>query len=99
MVWTTPRTWTVGELVTESMLNTHIRDNLADLDARAVTALGTFRNMRLRTHQDSDKAASKVILVSAREIVMDDGRSLANWSLQTADISMSGLNGLDTGSE
>lgn len=29
--WTTPRTWTVDELVTASMMNTHIRDNLTVL--------------------------------------------------------------------
>ena len=28
MAWTTPRTWTVGEIVTASLLNTHVRDNL-----------------------------------------------------------------------
>lgn len=27
MAWTTPRTWTAGEVVTASMLNTHVRDN------------------------------------------------------------------------
>ena len=27
MAWTTPRTWSAGELVTASMMNTHIRDN------------------------------------------------------------------------
>lgn len=26
--WTTPRTWVSGELVTASMMNTHVRDNL-----------------------------------------------------------------------
>lgn len=28
MAWTTPRTWVDGELVTSTLLNTHIRDNL-----------------------------------------------------------------------
>lgn len=28
MAWTTPRTWTTGELVTASILNAHVRDNL-----------------------------------------------------------------------
>jgi hypothetical protein len=28
MSWTTPRTWTADELVTATMMNTHIRDNL-----------------------------------------------------------------------
>jgi hypothetical protein len=27
-LWTPPRTWTVGELVTAGLLNTHLRDNL-----------------------------------------------------------------------
>jgi hypothetical protein len=34
MAWTTPRTWVAGEVVTASQMNTHVRDNLADLDAR-----------------------------------------------------------------
>jgi hypothetical protein len=28
MAWTTPKTWSVGELVTASDMNTHLRDNL-----------------------------------------------------------------------
>lgn len=28
MVWTTPRTWVAGEVVTAANLNTHLRDNL-----------------------------------------------------------------------
>ncbi len=28
MAWTNPRTWTTGELVTDTMLNIHLRDNL-----------------------------------------------------------------------
>lgn len=39
MSWTTPRTWVAGENVTATIMNTHVRDNLIDLDSR-VTALG-----------------------------------------------------------
>lgn len=28
MAWTTPRTWTIGELVTKAVMDTHVRDNL-----------------------------------------------------------------------
>src|SRR5918996_3875392 len=28
MVWTAPRTWVTGELVTATLLNTHLKDNL-----------------------------------------------------------------------
>jgi len=31
MTWTAPRTWLTGELVTASLMNTHIRDNLLHL--------------------------------------------------------------------
>jgi microcystin-dependent protein len=31
MAWTTPRTWVAGELVTASLMNTHVRDNLSVL--------------------------------------------------------------------
>ena len=29
MAWTTPRTWVAGEVITASLLNTHLRDNLS----------------------------------------------------------------------
>ena len=28
MSWTNPRTWVLGEMVTETLLNTHLRDNM-----------------------------------------------------------------------
>lgn len=31
MAWTSPRTWTTGELVTASIMNAHVRDNLSYL--------------------------------------------------------------------
>lgn len=34
--WTAPRTWVTGELVTSSLLNTHVRDNLIVLRAGGV---------------------------------------------------------------
>jgi hypothetical protein len=33
-VWTAPRTWVAGEVVTAALMNTHVRDNLIDLDSR-----------------------------------------------------------------
>jgi hypothetical protein len=40
MAWTTPRTWVATETVTASLLNTHLRDNLSDLQTR-LTGAGT----------------------------------------------------------
>lgn len=33
MTWTTPRTWVTGELVTSTIMNAHVRDNLDALKA------------------------------------------------------------------
>lgn len=48
MAWTTPRTWVTGELVTASILNTHVRDDLSYLKNAptfdgAVTVTGTLQ--------------------------------------------------------
>jgi hypothetical protein len=32
MAWTTPRTWSAGEFVTDSMMNAHVRDNFNTVD-------------------------------------------------------------------
>lgn len=39
MAWTTPRTWTTTELVTKSIMDTHVRDNLNAVHMTQVTAL------------------------------------------------------------
>lgn len=35
MAWTTPRSYTAGDLITAAILNTHIRDNLLYLKGKA----------------------------------------------------------------
>lgn len=50
MTWTNPRTWVAGELVTAALMNTHVRDNLDDLndtkvndiDVQVFTSSGTW---------------------------------------------------------
>jgi hypothetical protein len=37
MAWTTPRTWTTGELVTAAIMNAHIRDNQNVLNPAGVS--------------------------------------------------------------
>jgi hypothetical protein len=42
MAWTAPRTWVTGEIVTAAHLNTHLRDNLIDLDRRTTPFFATI---------------------------------------------------------
>ncbi len=41
MAWTTPKSWTTGELVTHTLLNTHQRDNLSVTIPNVLTAKGS----------------------------------------------------------
>ena len=40
MAWTTPRTWTTGEIVTAAYMNTHVRDNLLETSPAKITTTG-----------------------------------------------------------
>ena len=40
MAWTSPRTWTACEIVTATLLNTHVRDNLLETAPAKVTTKG-----------------------------------------------------------
>lgn len=42
MAWTSPRTWSAGEILTASLLNTHLRDNFNELDVAKVTDDGQY---------------------------------------------------------
>lgn len=49
MAWTTPRTWTTGEVVTAAIMNTHVRDNLDDLDRRTTLSGNTIATAETTT--------------------------------------------------
>ena len=44
MAFTSPRTWVAGELVTASLLNTHLRDNLNALYGGAMSITSQAAN-------------------------------------------------------
>lgn len=98
MSWTAPRTWATKDSMTQDILNTHIRDNLSSLKSEHY-ATQTMRGVHLRSHPDSLSATSKVMLLKADELVMSDGTRLSVTTPLTADITASGANGLDTGTE
>lgn len=49
MAWTTPRTWSTGEVVTSTIMNTHVRDNLTDLDRRTTSTAATVSTSQTTT--------------------------------------------------
>lgn len=68
-----------------------------DLEARSLSQ--TFRGLSLRTHPNSNEAAAKVMLVHADSIVMNDGEEISGWDRLVASLALSGIGGLDSGTE
>jgi len=61
MAWTSPRTWTTGELVTKAIMDTHVRDNLNAVHITQVTALpGSPFDGQLIVFTDSTSAPTYV---------------------------------------
>jgi hypothetical protein len=98
MTWRAPRTWTAGEMVTDIILNQHLRDQLSSLKTEHF-ATQAFRGLTLSTHPSLYLSGSQVLLDHADEIVMDDGTRVGPWGHLTANIAVIGAGGLDTGAE
>lgn len=67
MAWTTPRTWVPGEVVTAAQLNTHLRDNLSDLDSRMNTAVQLVQE----TETGVDGNGSLVLAATTTVVVLN----------------------------
>lgn len=90
---TSARTVIVGDQIAATIT----AKTLTDVEGAFVTQ--SFRGLTLRTHPDQDVSASKVQLLHADEIVMDDGGRFATVDRLVADITAAGAGGLDTGAE
>lgn len=68
MSWTSPRTWTTGELVTAAICNTHIRDNLLVCNPSTIQVL-------------IDGAGAAIAAGSAVRFEVPFNCSVARWTL------------------
>lgn len=59
----------------------------------------TFSGLVFGTHPDADKAAAQVLLEKCKELVFHDGTRVENISNLTCSLAVSGIGGIDTGSE
>lgn len=76
-LWTPPRTWTVGELVTAGLLNTHLRDNLEFVKAQidlplnfALASSAAAYTTGSTSFADIDAAALKLTLTTSGGAVL-----------------------------
>jgi hypothetical protein len=79
MAWTSPRTWTTGELVTAAIMNTHIRDNQNVLNPTALSffldgggsEISSGSYMPFSVPWDCTVSRWDVMLDSASDIALD----------------------------
>lgn len=92
-VWTPPRTWNVGELVTAGLLNTHLRDNLEFLKAQidlplnfAAAASTTQYTTTSATYADVDTTNLKLTLTTSGGVVLLGLSTLAKHSAVAGEV-------------
>lgn len=90
MAWTAPRTWVTGELVTASIMNTHVRDNLLESATAKVTTAGDI------VYATAANALSRLALGTAGK-VMIAGASAPTWGVDTIGIRATNNTGLASG--
>lgn len=86
MAWTAPRTWVTGEVVTASMLNEQIRDNMAYMPA------GPSVSVKRSTNQSIASSASFAAVTF--DVEEEDTHAMWSAGTPTRIICPSGFNGL-----
>lgn len=86
MAWTSPRTWTTGELVTASIMNTHVRDNFL---ATAVATVTTAGDMAYATAANT---LARLAIGAANRVLTSTG-SAPQW---VESLSLGGSVGIGT---
>jgi hypothetical protein len=106
-IWTTPRTWATGELVTAAQLNQHLRDNLDWLKAPAWAqhigagtgnyALAPVVNTWTLLHGDFDRSLTTLggrVLIHAAALVNTTATGTTGLSLEIDGVMQGNTDGL-----
>jgi hypothetical protein len=70
MAWTSPRTWSTGELVTASIMNTHVRDNLNALKTPPKGKVTLTGNVSTTSTSEVDLTGATTTFTTAGGAVM-----------------------------
>ena len=91
MAWTAPRTWVTAEIVTASIMNTHVRDNLLQTGpAKATTTSGLIvsngANILAERIPDGDVETGSVNTASTSYVYLAPSPQVANATTGTKAI-------------
>jgi len=73
MSWTAPRTWVTGELVTATLMNTHLRDNLLETAPAKVTTAGDI------VYASAANALARLAIAAADGALLQRASGLPAW--------------------
>ena len=76
MAWSTPKTWTTGELVTAAQLNAHLRDNLNVVNPTAIQILVDGGGAAISTGSIMDFSIAGAVTVSRWEVYAAEASSV-----------------------
>lgn len=78
MAWSTPRSWTTGEIVTAAMMNSHVRDNLNETMVAKVMAAGDL------AYATGPNALARLPMAAKGAILGVGGSNLPAWTTAPA---------------
>ena len=89
MAYTTPRTWVTSELVTATLLNTHLRDNIAYVHGRANCFIWTVAGgLAVNTDQGfHNRVANSITFIEAEMLV----KTAPTGASLIVDVNLNGL--------
>ena len=92
MAWTTPKTWTTGDLVTATDLNTHVRDNMnvlfAPTNYQEAVGSGTDFTTTSMSFVDITGMSANITTTGGNLLVVGIGRLYTNDSTREATLAI-----------
>lgn len=79
MAWTTPRTWTTGEVVTKTIMDTHVRDNFLQAVGPAATTVTALNTAWGGTPPDGAQGLLRLGTTPFRFVPLRYDATLAKW--------------------
>lgn len=98
-VWTPQRTWARGDHVTESRLNTYLRDDVTFIYDNQAALSGFFSGLSLGTSRDNNLAKRGISMDKLDRVAFDNAVVKSNIGFKSALMTILGSGGLDTGTE
>lgn len=94
MAWTAPKTWVTDEVVTAGDMNTHVRDNLNDLNDRVSDTIENVGNDLVATNETTTSTTYTDLTTSGPSVTVTTGTTVLVVISSTMRCTSAGAGGM-----